>query len=81
MGDALAELRLFRRDFIEVHVEEIARDAAKGDDVRFADSAAVREQRIARLQVLEVLAERMDRAFVDIRAAHVFARDRRQHGR
>ena len=52
-GDSL------RRDLVEVHVEVVARDAAEGDDVGLAHGAAVRQQRVADLQVLEVLAERM----------------------
>ena len=46
-------------DLVEVHVEVVARDAAEGHDVGLADGAPVRQQRVADLQVLEVLAERV----------------------
>ena len=79
--DALAERRLLGRDLVEVHVEEVARDAAEGDDVGLAHRAPMGEQRVADRELLEVLAKRMDVAFVEQRAANVLAGHRRQHRR
>ena len=81
MGDALAERAFLRRQLIEVHVEVVARDATKGDDVGLADGAPMRQQRVADLQILEVLAERMQVRLAQRCTPNMLAGDRREHRR
>ncbi len=81
MGDALAELRLPRGQFIEVHVEVIARQAAEVDQVGFGHRASMGKQGFTDPQVVEVAAEGMNLAFVQDGAADVLAGDTHEHGR
>lgn len=81
VGDAFAELGVFGGDFVEVHVEVVAGEAAEVDDVGFGDGAAVGEQGFADGEVVEVAAEGVHFGFEHVGAAHVFAGDGGQHGR
>lgn len=68
VSDTLAELRVAGGDLVEVevHVEVVARNAAEVSDVRLGDGSAVGKQRVADLQVLEVLAERVLAVFATL---------------
>src|SRR5690554_1168016 len=79
MGDTLAELGLPGGDLIEVHVEVVAGEAAKVHDIGFGDGAAVSQQRLPNLQVVEVTAERMDVALDHCSTADVLASYRSHH--
>ena len=81
MGDARTERAGTGGLVVEVHVEIVARDAAKVDQVGLADGAAVGQQRFTDLQILKVPAERVGVGFYQRCAAHKLAGDRCQHRR
>src|SRR5580704_18460735 len=81
MSDALLENRVFGRDVVHVRVKEVPTDPGKVDDIALGDRAPVRVQRLADLELLEVLPERMHPIGDLLRLWRPLMRDRGQHAR
>ncbi len=77
----LAKDRLRCANFVHVSIEMIPAQAGKVNDIGFRQGSARRQQAVARLQFLEVFAERMNAIFMHRRAAYPLFADGGQHGR